>query len=140
MNSNEFRDLSRKIKAVAESGDGAAARALFGAAGVVHEPPDRRFIAGGADIEDYFNSAAEGTEMDIHHVWFDEDRQTGAVEFTYAPDGAEGVTHGVALIDLRDDLIVQWREYAYPGPRSFDEFLRVEGKDWKFTVTEAQDR
>ena len=37
------------------------------------------------------------------------------------------------VIRLRDGRIASWREYFQDGPSSFDDFVRVDGKAWKFT-------
>lgn len=135
MDFTQFRGLVGRIEFAAENADGASARAIFTDDAVIVEPPDKRFIQGGADIADYFTSGAPGTQMDVHHVWFSESEQTGAVEFSYAPNGNDDVTHGIFLLTLDGDRVSHWREYAYPGPRSFAEFLRVDGKKWIFTVS-----
>lgn len=56
-----------------------------------------------------------------HNVFFDEDAQMGAVEYSYR--GAH-LYHGVVLVNLEDDLISRWREYQYVSDLDWRPFFR----------------
>jgi len=57
----------------------------------------------------------------FHNHLFDEARQVGAAEYTY-----EGTFryHGTVWIELRNDLIVSWREYQHRSDKDWKEMWK----------------
>ena len=65
------------------------------------------------------SSIGSRPRLDWHTVVFDEERQTGAAEYTYV---GTNTYHGVAVIKLRDDRIANWREYQRRLDLDWDAF------------------
>jgi hypothetical protein len=53
-------------------------------------------------------------------ILFDEERQVGAVEYTY--DGTHRY-HGVTLIKVHDGRITHWREYQHIDGREWEDLI-----------------
>ena len=71
--------------------------------------------------------------MTFHHLWFDEESQSGVGEFTFSY-GSDTASVGVVVVELTEGKISFWREYFTEGPKDFDEFLKIEGKEWEWTI------
>jgi ketosteroid isomerase-like protein len=110
--------------------DAEAAAACFTNDAVYMEPPDVQFFEGHDALTAYFSPLTKGTYLDFHGIWFDEDSQSGAVEFSFGVRGAETADHGVVVVGLRDGLISSWREYPRQGPVNFSSFVAPTGKTW----------
>lgn len=110
------------------------ALACFTPDAIYSEPPDIQIYRGHAQLRPYFAALKPGTLMSFEHLWFDEDSQTGAGEYTFGSRGADLADHGVAIVELRDGQIAVWREYQRKGPLDFKEFKAVEGKQWLWHV------
>lgn len=99
------------------------------------QPPDLQLYRGHRDLRPLFAVLKPGTFMKFHNIAFNEVRQVGLAEFSFGRDGQAKADHGVAVVHVRQGRIVSWREYFQEGPASFEEFVAVEGKRWKWTGT-----
>jgi ketosteroid isomerase-like protein len=54
----------------------------------------------------------------FHTILFDEEQQTGAVEYTY--EGTHRY-HGVVLVRVQEGRISHWREYQHIDAREWEE-------------------
>lgn len=94
------------------------------------EPPDRHFFETHAELEILFDTLCPGNNMEWHHIWFDEETQTGVGEYTFGMNQ----THGVAVIKLEQGQIKLWREYQWHGLMSWEDFTNFENKTFDCTV------
>jgi ketosteroid isomerase-like protein len=131
---DQFLELMRRLAEAWESRDTEAALGCFTEDAVYMEPPDVQLFIGREQLRPYFGALAEGTLMRWHNLWFDEERQVGAGEYTFGLHGVSTADHGVAVVHLRDGRISFWREYQRKGPSSLDDFLDQEGKDWDWHI------
>jgi hypothetical protein len=83
----------------------------FFAADVRYGDPTRYNFNGRSDLLRFFQDD-EGYEQrtDWHNVVFDEERQLGAVEYSYQ---GTHLYHGIVLIKVENDKITRWREYQH---------------------------
>ncbi len=98
-------------------GDAAHAADQFTPDAIYTEPPGRQVYRGRAELFRFFGGA-EGRpsmaggpgamQMTWHRIAFDPSAQRGFGEFSFRY-GSQ--VHGVAVIDVRDGRIAQWREY-----------------------------
>lgn len=114
--------------------DADRAVACFTEDAVYMEPPDVQLFVGHDQLRAYFAALTEGTTMELHHVWFDMESQTGALEFSFGSTEQPTAVHGVAVAVIRDGAIAEWREYQRRGAAPFREFVATEGKDWEWTI------
>lgn len=101
---------------------------------VYMEPPDEQLFQGRDELRRYFAPLQPGTYLRADALWFDEDRQSGAIEFTFGVAGKEDADHGVAIVDVADGRIARWREYVRRGPADLAVFNATSGKHWKWTA------
>ena len=127
-----FRALMHRLADAWQSHDTEAGVACFTGDAVYIEPPDAQLVQGHAELHAYFEDVSHSTIMRWHNLWFDEEAQTGAGEFTFGDSNEPLADHGVCVVRLRDGLIEHWREYFTRGPRDHDEFVAVEGKQWQW--------
>ena len=55
----------------------------------------------------------------FHDLLFDEERQAGVAEYSY---GGTYVYHGTVWIELKEGLIISWREYQHRSDQEREEF------------------
>jgi ketosteroid isomerase-like protein len=127
-----FADLMERLARAWEDLDSEAALRCFTEDAVYMEPPDMQLFQGWRELGPYFAALRRGTFMRFHQLWFDEDRQTGAGEYSFGTAGWHSADHGVAVIEIRNGLISSWREYQRKGPASFQEFAGRQGKAWQW--------
>lgn len=96
------------------------------------EPPDIQFYQGHEQLRPYFAALQPGTSMQFHHLWFDEQNQTGAGEYSFGMQDQATADHGVVVVELRDGRIAFWREYQRQGPPAFKDFTATDGKSWRW--------
>jgi ketosteroid isomerase-like protein len=129
-------DFERLVSDVAEgwaTGDVDRALSAFASDAVYMEPPEEQLFRGHGELRPYFAAVPSGTLMRLHRIWFDEGRQAGAIEYTFAAGPADSTAdHGVAVLELRDGRIAHWREYQAKGPADRERFLAVDGKRWRW--------
>lgn len=99
------------------------------------EPPDKQLFRGKEELYHYFGG---DTGFDMHLTWhalfFNEDAQTGAGEYTFEMNGI--THHGVALVEINKGKIASWREYDIPSEMAYGDFSKAEDKKFKFTIRE----
>ncbi|NJL93630.1 MAG: nuclear transport factor 2 family protein [Anaerolineae bacterium] len=111
-----------------------AALACFAEDAVYMEPPDIQLYLGHVQLRPYFAALKPGTYLTLHHIWFAEPAQTGAVEYSFGVQGRPQADHGCIVTQIRDGRIAFWREYQRKGPALFAEFLAPEGKTWQWHI------
>jgi len=131
---DEFHDLMQRLASGWQDLDTELALSCFTADAFYSEPPDIQIYMGHEQLRSYFAALKPGTLMRFQHLWFDEDSQTGAGEYTFGSQRAEIADHGVAVIELKDGRIAIWREYQRKGPLGFDEFTAADGKQWLWHI------
>lgn len=72
--------------------------------------------------------------MHFHNLWFDEQRQVGAGEYSFGMQGQATTDHGVVVAELDEGRIAFWREYQRKGPAPFAAFIGREGKAWQWHI------
>jgi len=99
------------------------------------EPPDKQFFQGHKELYEYFGGD-KGVEMKLtwQNLFFNESTQKGSGEYTFEMNGA--VHHGVAIVELEGGKIKMWQEYDTSGTLSYGDFIKTEGKNFKFTIKE----
>ena len=127
-----FRSLLERLATAWAELDAEGAADCFTDDAIYVEPPDAQLFRGRSELIAYFSPLEPGTYLDLHSIWFDETSQTGAAEFGFGVRGHERADHGVAVVEVRDGLIAGWREYLRSGPASFEEFVGIEGKNWRW--------
>ena len=139
MDAAAFRALLRGLADAWAALDGDAAAELFTDDAVYMQPPDEQLFVGRDQLRAYFGPLDPGTYLRLDNVWFDQDVQRGAVEFTFGVDGQEFADHGVAIVDVGDGRIRAWREYLVKGPADQERFLAREGKEWTWHIGNVQE-
>jgi hypothetical protein len=84
-----------------------------------------------ANWRPYFDALTPGYFMHFHHLWFDEERQIGAGEYSFGNEERDYTLHGVVVVELKDGKIGFWREYQREGPKLFEDFISQSGKAWQ---------
>jgi len=92
----------------------------FFAEDVRYSDPIRYRLGSRAELLDFFWDD-EGFEQSTvwHDAVFDEKRQIGVAEYTY--EGTHRY-HGTVWIEIRENLIVRWREYQHTSKLGWKEF------------------
>jgi hypothetical protein len=92
----------------------------FFAEDVRYSDPIRYRLTSRVELLEFFWDD-EGFEQSTvwHDAVFDEERQVGVAEYTY--EGTHRY-HGTVWIELRDNLIVGWREYQHTSELEWKEF------------------
>ncbi len=118
-----FRNLIEGLAADWNAGDARAAADRFTENAVYVEPPKKQVYIGRERLFRFFGGdqgRAGAMQMRWNRVVFDPDRQQGMAEFSFRY-GTQ--VHGVAIIDVRDGRIAQWREYWYASELPFEDFV-----------------
>lgn len=120
---SDFAELLNRLAEHWNSGDSRAAAECFTPDAVYVEPPQKQTYVGREALFQFFGGdqgRPNAMSMRWHRMVFDAQKQQGMGEFTFRY-GSQ--VHGVAIIDLRNGLISQWREYWYSSELPFDEFV-----------------
>jgi hypothetical protein len=123
LDSTGFERLLDQLAEGWKSGDAKAAAACCTADAIDLEPPRTQLYRSRAELFAFFggDSGRPGAmHMQWHRRKFDTARQQGMGEFSFRY-GSQ--VHGVAVIDIVEGLIAQWREYWYRSELPFDEFV-----------------
>jgi uncharacterized protein (TIGR02246 family) len=134
MTRDGFEELIRRLADAWERLDAEAAAALFTDDAVYMQPPEEQLFVGREQLRAYFAPLEAGTYLRLDNVWFDEERQRGAVEFTFGVGDQEPADHGVSVVDVADGRIRAWREYLVKGPADQGQFLATDGKTWRWHI------
>jgi ketosteroid isomerase-like protein len=129
-----FSELTSRLATAWSTRDTALALSCFADDAVYMEPPDIQLFRGHEQLARYFAALTSGTSMAFHNVWFDEEAQTGAGEYSFGVNGQNSFDHGIAVMEIRGGVIATWREYQSRGPAAFTSFVAVEGKEWRWHI------
>lgn len=119
-----FRALLERLAGGWNQGDARAAADCFTEDAVYVEPPGKQVYRGRQALYEFFGGG-QGRPGQMAMTWrnvaFDVDRQRGFGEFTFSY-GSQ--VHGVAVIQVEDGRIAQWREYWYESELPWEEFVK----------------
>jgi hypothetical protein len=118
MTRSDFEQLIARLGAAWAAGDAVEAAACF-AETVDYADPTRYRFGSRAELELFFEPPPGGHETTWHRILFDEDANTGVVEYTYL---GHHTYHGAAIVEVDEDgLIAAWREWQHLD----------DGRDWE---------
>lgn len=132
METAAFKELCERLAMAWSRQDTETALSCFTEDAVYMEPPDLQLFRGHEELRPYFAALTPGTVMRFENLWFDEERQIGAGEYTFGEEGEAVFDHGVTVMEIRDGLIAAWREYQRKGPPTLEAFTEVAGKSWEW--------
>jgi ketosteroid isomerase-like protein len=118
-----FEQLLETLARAWNAGDARAAADCFREDAVCTQPPGLQVYRGREALFAFFGGEAGragAMSMTWRRVAFDAARQRGFGEFSFRY-GSQ--VHGVAVIDVRDGRIAQWREYWMESEAPFEEFV-----------------
>lgn len=128
LNSAQFARFMQRLAQTWADNDTPMSLAHFTEDAVYIEPPDLQRYKGHNQLRVFFNELTPGTTVTWHNLWFDEESQRGAGEYSFALGGWENeANHGAAIVEFRDGKIAVWREYQRRGVKEFESFLEGEG-------------
>lgn len=130
----EFEQLMERLSRGWSTQDTELAVSCFTRGAVYMEPPNIQLYVGHEQLRPYFDALTPGTFMRWHELWFDEETQTGAGEYSFGNADNDTADHGIAVVELADGAIRFWREYQRTGPAEHSDFLDTEGKDWEWHI------
>ena len=133
LNEKEFRILMNNIAEGWSAQNTNLALSSFHEDAIYMEPPSTQYFRGHEQLRLYFDALTESHNMRFHNLWFDVQSQTGTGEFTFSY-GGDTSTVGMVVVELKDGKIQFWREYLTHGPTDFNEFLKIDGKDWEWHI------
>jgi ketosteroid isomerase-like protein len=134
ISSEQFFNLMQQLTQAWCQQNTEAALMCFTADAIYMEPPDIQLYTGHDQLRPYFAALKPGTFMRFYNLWFDEERQIGAGEFSFGMSGEPTADHGIIVVELRDGKIAFWREYQQKGPADFAAFLNPTGKTWQWHI------
>lgn len=134
INNISFSELMNRLATAWGTQNTDLALSCFCDDAIYMQPPDIQVYIGHDQLRAYFGALTAGTYLRYHHIWFDETKQVGCVEFTFGIEGKPKADTGIIVITLRDGLIAHWREYFQKGSANFAEFIGVDGKEWQWHI------
>ena len=106
------------------NGNARAAADCFIADAIYMEPPDQQLYEGREALFEFFGGV-EGRvhpmKMTWYHLLFDETKQIGMGEYTFAYKGR--LTHGIVIVQISSGKINRWREYQYRSTMEWTDFI-----------------
>ena len=135
---SDFDRVLESLAAAWSERDTAAALVCFTDDAIYMQPPDQQLYQGAAELRLLFDGLKPGTVMQFHGAAFDPESQAGFAEFSFGRHGSATAVHGVVRVTLSGGRISSWREYFESGPASFEEFVAVDGKTWKWTAASLE--
>lgn len=133
-----FEGLLQSLATAWSHQDTSASLACFTEDAVYMQPPDQQLYRGTAELRLLFQGLKPGTFMRFHSLALNPESQTGFAEFSFGHSDSTRAVHGIVRVALSGGRISSWREYFESGPASFDEFVAIEGKTWKWTGDSLQ--
>ena len=119
MTNHEFKSLLLALADCWQRHDYTSAVARF-APNVRYGDPVRYAVTGRDKLQAFFENDDGLPQLTTWHtILFDEEKQSGAAEYSYT---GTHTYHGVVLIKLKKDQISGWREYQYIDSRTWSEF------------------
>ena len=131
---HDFEGLMERVARGWATNDVELALEAFTDDAIYMEPPDLILFRGRDQLARFFAAVNPGSTMVWHRLWFAAAAAVGAGEYTFHNGGRDTAAHGVAVIELRQGRIAVWREYQRRGAIDHQEFVKIEGKEWRFTV------
>ena len=120
-------DFEKLLYQVAEGwneGNARKAADCFTTDAIYIEPPDRQLYKGREALYEFFGGSsgrASPMTMTWHHLLFNEAKQTGVGEYTFAYKGRKA--HGLVIVQIAEGKIRRWREYQYRSELTWEEFI-----------------
>ena len=124
LNNDEFKQLLSKVAHGWNTGDAKAAADCFSSDAVYIEPPDQQLYRGRDELYEFFGGdegRASPMKMTWHHLIFDEAKQVGTGEYTFAYKGR--LSHGIVIVQVSGGRIRHWREYQYRSKITWEDFI-----------------
>ena len=134
MTTAEFKTLMERLASAWGTQNTEQGLSCFTHDAIYIEPPDVQYYRGHEQLRPYFAALKPGTFLRFHHLWFDEDTQTGAGEFSFGELSDARVDHGIVVAEISDGRIAFWREYLRKGPAEFEHFISIDGKAWQWHI------
>jgi hypothetical protein len=133
MTQQEFKEVMQTIANGWNTKNAKKAVECFTEDAIYIEPPDKQFFQGKNELYEYFGGDS-GNEMTLtwHHLLFDEEKQIGSGEYTFEMNNI--IHHGMAIVEVENGKIKLWREYDIPGNLSYEDFTKIDGKKFTFTI------
>ncbi len=133
MDTKTFEELMQTIATGWNTKNAKMAVECFTDDAIYMEPPNKQLIRGKDELYTYFGGDA-GADMKLtwHNLFFNEAKQSGAGEYTFEMNGI--IHNGVAVVEIENGKIKIWREYDVAGTLSYEDFLKIDGKDFLFTA------
>ena len=124
LNSLEFEQLLSKVANGWNDGDARSAANCFLKDVVYIEPPAQQLYQGRRELYEFFGGAEGRTnpmKMTWHYLIFDEEKQIGTGEYTFAYKGR--LSHGIVIVQISEGKIRRWREYQYRSKTEWIDFI-----------------
>lgn len=134
MNTQEFKILMQTVAEGWNEGNAQKAVDCFTENATYIEPPDKQLFQGKEQLFIYFGGGSERKKqmkMIWHNLFFDEEKQIGAGEYTFEMSDKN---HGVVVVELHKGKIKLWREYQWSGNLDRNDFLSTENKNFQFII------
>ncbi len=133
MNKSQFENLLQTVATGWNTKDARMAVECFSDNAIYLEPPDKQLVKGKDELYQYFGGES-GADMKLtwHNLFFNQEKQSGVGEYTFEMNDV--IHHGVAIVEIEDEKINFWREYDIPGTLTYEDFIKTEGKDFRFTA------
>lgn len=120
MKKAEFKKLLHSLAVAWTRGDHDTVCKAF-AENVHYSDPTRYTFRNLTELRAFFGEgSAEEQHCEIHATVFDEEQQLGAAEYTYA---GKHRYHGLVLIKVATEKIIEWREYQHIDDRDWGSFV-----------------
>jgi hypothetical protein len=114
-----FADLLGRMAAGWNMGDVDLVASCF-TEDVRYGDPNRYRFRSRLALEPFFEPPPEGQRTVWHRILFDEAAQAGAAEYTYV---GSHQYHGAVMVQLRDGLVDDWREWQHVSELPWEEFI-----------------
>ena len=128
-----FQSLMNKVAEGWSSQNSDQALSSFDEDAIYMEPPNIQYYRGHQQLKPYFDELDTRYKMEFHNLWFNRETQSGAAEYTFSY-GKDTSDVGVVVVELKNGKIKFWREYQRKGPTNFEDFLRIENKNWEWHI------
>jgi ketosteroid isomerase-like protein len=123
--SERIRELLSEIAAGWNEGDPKRAAGCFTDDATYLSPHTGQVFVGRRALEQFFHGDGPRPRpmtMTWHHLGCDADGIWGLGEYTFTIPG-QLITHGVAVVTVRDGLVCRWREYSYAVDVPFADYV-----------------
>ena len=123
LNTHQFEKLLQNLAEGWNTGDAGRAADCFTGDAIYLEPPDKQVYKGREALQAFFEETARIAPMQMtwHHLLFDEEKQIGVGEYTFAWNAR--ILHGIVILQLAGGRIKRWREYQYPSSVDWENFV-----------------